>query len=276
MKKNLIQITTFIIGVLLISCNNAKTNQQSNNEKMSIDSIPTKLESECIVACEPIFKELGDTIFGEVLFGMNKSQAKKKIRAFQDKLDRFKYKRYKQPDGNGFVFAEVEFMDINIVDIEKEVLDVTTTRGRYYSSFTWNGKLAQIVWNSFSVSRYSKADVSAQLEDFISYFENKYGRCTTKGVSSKNWFYIDYNGHKNYFPGGTVAEWKTDNRLLQISIEGKKCPEYGNERGEYRYTIYVRFFDRSIETDIESYIKEKEEKKNNKNKEQRQKSMNAL
>lgn len=89
-------------------------------------------------------------------------------------------------------------------------------------------------------------------------------------------FYTDYEGRKNYFSGGTVAEWKTDNRLLQISLKGKECPDYGNERGEYEYTIYVRFFDRSIEKEIENYINEKESRNNNRIEEQRQKSVNAL
>ena len=127
-------------------------------------------------------------------------------------------------------------------------------------------------------------DIDGTLTDFrgfikrcaIPYFEKKYGKCTSKGVSSENWFYTDYEKRKNYFPGGTVAEWKTDNRLLQISIKGKECPNYGNERGEYKYTIYVRFFDRSKDKEIEKYIKERESIQNNRIKEQRQKSINAF
>ena len=219
---------------------------------------------------------MGDTIFGEVLYGMDKKQAINGVRKFQKKLDTFKYKQYDKPDGNGFIFADVKFMDIKIVDIEKEVLDVSTTRGRYYTSFMWKGKLSQIVWESFYISKYSKSEISAQLGDFISFFEKKYGKCTFKGVSSDNWFYTDYERRKNYFSGGTVAEWKTDNRLLQISLKGKECPDFGNERGEYKYTIYVRFFDRSIDNEIENYIKEKESRNSNRIKEQRQKSVNAL
>lgn len=270
----------FLIQVCL-SCHNRNSNREA--EEVMPDTISlVELESSNDSGtsnnkdCIQVFELLGDTVFGEVLYGMDKKQAITGIRKFQNKLDLFKYKRYNQPEGNGFIFAGIKFMDIDIVDIEKEVLDVSTTRGRYYSSFTWKGKLSQIVWESFFISQYSKTEVSVQLGDFISFFEDKYGKCTYKGVSSDNWFYTDYERHKNYFPGGTVAEWKTDSRLVQISIKGKECPEYGNERGEYKYTIYVRFFDRSINNEIERYIEEKEITHNNRIKEQRQKSSKAL
>lgn len=275
-------ICVLIGGFLFLSCNNQNKNKTAEDDLLP-DSIPyVEFESyDCSGAnnkneCVKAFDALGDTFFGEVLYGMDKKQAINSVRKFQNKLDVYKYKRYNKPDGNGFIYADVEFMEIEIVDIEKEVLDVSTTQGRYYSSFTWKGKLSQIVWESFYISKFSKTEVSAQLEDFIGYFEKKYGKCTSKGVSSENWFYTDYEKRKNYFPGGTVAEWKTDNRLLQISIKGKECPNYGNERGEYKYTIYVRFFDRSKDKEIEKYIKERESIQNNRIKEQRQKSINAL
>ena len=278
MNKN---IAVFIWSFFFFSCNNLNKNKIAEEDLMP-DSIPfVELESSNSLegnnnVCLNTFKALGDTIFGEVLYGMDKKQAINSVRKFQNKLDRYKYKRYNKPDGNGFIFADVKFMEIEIVDIEKEVLDVSTTQGRYYTSFTWKGKLSQIVWESFYISKFSKTEVSAQLGDFISYFEKKYGKCTSKCVSSDNWFYTDYERRKIFFPGGTVAEWKTDNRLLQISIKGKECPNYGNERGEYKYTIYVRFFDRSKDKEIESYIEEKESIQNNRIKEQRQKSINAL
>ena len=277
------ELICFLIGgFLFLSCNNSNKNINVGKDLLpdsipyveheSSDGLGTNNNNDCIKA----FETLGDTIFGDVLYGMDKKQAINSIRKFQSKLDIFKYKRYNKPDGNGFIFANVKFMDIDVVEFEKEVLDVSTTRGRYYSSFTWKGKLSQIVWESFYISKNGKSEVGAQLGKFVSFFETKYGKCTSKGISSRNWFYTDYERRKNYFSGGIVAEWKTDNRLVQISIKGKECPEYGNERGEYKYTIFVRFFDRTIDKEIESYIEEKKSIQNSRIKEQRQKSINAL
>ena len=274
-------ISLLVGGFFCLSCNNRNVNKNAD-ESLLPDTISfVELESSNTSGpnnneCQKAFDALGDTIFGEVLYGMDKEQATKRVREFQNKLDIFKYKRYNQSDGNGFVFAGIKFMDIEIVETEKEVLDVSTTRGRYYTSFTWKGELAQIVWESFYVSKNSKVEVSGHLLDFISFFENKYGKCSSKNISSDNWFYVDYEKRKNYFPGGNIAVWKTDNRLIQISIKGKDCPEFGSESGEYEYTIYVRFFDRSKEKEIDNYIAGKKNAKNNKIEEERQKSINAL
>ena len=98
MNKN---IAVFIWSFFFFSCNNLNKNKIAEEDLMP-DSIPfVELESSNSLegnnnVCLNTFKALGDTIFGEVLYGMDKKQAINSVRKFQNKLDRYKYKRYKE------------------------------------------------------------------------------------------------------------------------------------------------------------------------------------
>ena len=113
--KELIWI--LIGGFLFLSCNN-RNKTIVVEEGLLPDTIPyVELESsdglrstnnnECIKT----FEALGDTIFGDVLYGMDINQAKNSLRKFQDRLsDNKNHNR-----DLGFVFADISFMKISII-----------------------------------------------------------------------------------------------------------------------------------------------------------------
>lgn len=271
-------ICVLIGGVLFLSCNNQNKNKIAEEDLLP-DSIPyVELESNDSSGlnnrneCQKVFEALGDTIFGEVLYGMDIKEANNIVHKFQNKLNSANNSHKRN---YGFVFADIHFMDIAIIEAEKEYPDVFK-RSRYHSSFTWKGKLSQIVWESYSISKHNKSEVGSELGYLISIFEKKYGKSNMEVLPTYQWFQTDYENRKNYFIGGTAAGWKTDNRLVEISINGKDCPKFGSELGEYKYTIDVRFYNRTIDKDLENYFQECQRIKNDNYRKDQQKYINAL
>ena len=271
-------ICVLIGGFLFLSCNNQNKNKTAEEDLLP-DSIPyVEIESydssgaSTKNKCIKIFEALGDTIFGEVLYGMDIKEANNSVHNFLNKLNSANYSHKRN---YGFVFADIHFMDIAIIEAENEYPDVFKRR-RYHSSFTWKGKLSQIVWESYSISKHNKSEVGNELGYLVSIFEKKFGKGNMEVLPSHQWFQTDYENHKNYFIGGTVAGWKTDNRLVEISINGKDCPKFGSESGEYKYTIDVRFYNRTIDKDLENYFEESQRIENENYKKEQQQYINAL
>lgn len=265
-------------GFLFLSCNNQNKNKIAEEDLLPDTISYVELESNDSSGpsnkneCTKVFEALGDTIFGEVLYGMNIKEANNSVQKFQNKLNGA---NNSHKSNYGFLFADIHFTDIAIIEAEKEYPDVFK-RSRYHSSFTWKGKLSQIVWKSYSISKHNKSEVGNELGFLISIFKKKFGKENMEVLPSHQWFQTDYENHKNFFIGGTVAGWKTDNRLVEISINGKDCPKFGTESGDYKYTIDVRFYNRAVDKDIEKYFEENQRIKNEQYKKEQQKYINAL
>lgn len=82
MKKAILSIT---IVAVCFSCNNRGTGKASESDHAIEDSIKqlSLIRQQDSINRERIFDELGDTVFGKVCFGMNKTQYRKAFNEFK-------------------------------------------------------------------------------------------------------------------------------------------------------------------------------------------------
>ena len=81
MKKAILSIT---IVAVCFSCNNRGTTKASESDQTIEDSVKqlSLIRRQDSINRERIFEEKGDTIFANVLYGMNRIEAEKSIKSF--------------------------------------------------------------------------------------------------------------------------------------------------------------------------------------------------
>ena len=257
MKKALLSIT---IVAVCFSCNNRGTTKASESNQTIEDSIKqlSLIRQQDSINRERIFEEKGDTIFANVLYGMNRIEAEKSIKSFEKELKHY------DAQIDGFDFGTIHFMDIRLYDYEKFKPSFPDP---YENSYLWKGKLCSVEWHSYRLYAGKLNEIEVVLNKFIKFFENRYKKPNLKEVQSSKWFV--YNGSNFLFFDAVVAKWETNRRLIEISIEWNKWPktaaEYDKEVG-YEYNINVRFSNKVMMSEIVEYrdsvndVKLKEEK----------------
>lgn len=263
--KQSFYIICFFLSIC--SCNNRANDKESvllGIDSLVIDSIKR----------DSIFEARGDTIFANVLYGMNKQEATQSIKQFQEKL------KHPQPQYDGFVFADIHFMNIGVYDFVP-----STYVDRYNDAYLWNGKLSSVTWRSYPQHANSKGRIEYVLNDFIKFFENRFGKPNFMNTESSYWLWSERG--KPHFLDREVAIWETSKRKISVGIRGKKTPLldesnydlYSPER-DYEYVIKVSFFDKKplaeMETSNKDFIEEQGKKDRERQKQDSLKSINSL
>lgn len=223
---------------------------------------------------DSIFEARGDTIFANVLYGMSKQEAEQSIKQFQETL------KYPIPNRQGFIFGDIHFMDINVSDFSP-----STSVDRYYGAYLWKGKLSSVTWSSYSQYANSKGRIEYVLNDFIKFFENRFGKPNFKNTESSYWLWSDKGRPR--FLNRDLAIWETNKRMIVIGIKGEKTPMYDesyyeldSQEREYVYSIKVSFFDKKSYEEMEAcnheYIEELGKENRERQKNDSIKSMNSL
>lgn len=263
---------TLICAILvsIYSCNKrAKSNISVSTEtdSLSIDSIKR----------DSLFEARGDTIFANVLYGMNKQEAQQSLKQFQENL------KHCDPKIAGFDFAKIHFMEIDVCDFETHYSTSTTPYD--YDAFLWKGKLSSVTWNSYYQYANSRGRIEYVLNDFIKYFENRFGKPNFKNTEPSYWLHTVQN--EQYFLDKDLAIWETSKRKIVIGIKGVKWPQHDestyapdSKEREYKYEIIVRFFDKKSLKEMDAYrydkIEEKGRERREKEKQDSLKSINSL
>lgn len=268
--RHLLYTLSCAILVSICSCNNrAKTNISVSTEidSLSIDSIKR----------DSLFEARGDTIFASVLYGMNKQEAQQSLKQFQENLKHY------DPKIAGFDFAKIHFMNISVHDFETHCS--ISTDSYDYGAYLWKGKLSYVTWSSYYQYADSKGRIEYVLNDFIKYFENRFGKPNFKNTEPSYWLYFVQG--KQHFLAKDLAIWETSKRKIVIGIKGEKWPQYDesiydsdSKEREYEYEIIVRFFDKKSLEEMEAYrhdmIEEKGRERREKQKQDSLKSINSL
>lgn len=270
--KKIILISLALVA--LASCNQNKTTNQSEfeaQEKAYNDSINQAARDR-----EKIFAALGDTVFGNVLYGMNKQQALAALREFQGKLPEGKY-------GDGFMFSGVHFMDLDIHYTEGDKLPNTEIESLmksliYSTNVFWRNKLIIAHWGSYVLEANSLEDIDKVVNDLVVLFENKYGPCSNRLNSAHDLRFQGPYGEW-HFRGNVFARWETSTRGIQISINGEEEPLVREKMERYNklfYEIEIRFNNKQYDNDITAYVDSIRQIEINKQKQDSLKSVNAL
>lgn len=262
MKQSFYIICFFFLSIC--SCNNRANDKES--VQLGIDSLV--IDS---IKRDSIFEARGDTIFANVLYGMTKQEATQSLKQFQETL------KHPMPQYDGFVFADIHFMNIGVYDFIP-----STYVDRYDDAYLWNGKLSTVTWHSYSQHANSKGRIEYVLNDFIKFFENRFGKPNFKNTESSYWLWSERG--KPHFLDREVAIWETSKRKISIGIRGEKTPLldesnydlYSAER-DYEYVIKVSFFDKKSLAEMEALNKDYIEEQGKKDKErQRQDSLKSI
>ena len=262
-------IYSFVCAVLISVCscdNRAKDSVTTSTEidSLAIDSIKR----------DSIFEARGDTIFANVLYGMNKQDAERSIKQFQENL------KHPSPNYDGFVFADIHFMKISVQDFAP-----SSSVDHFYGAMLWKDKLGSVTWSSYTQYANSKGRIEYVLNDFIKFFENRFGKPNFKNTNSSYWLWS--RGGKPIFVERDVAIWETSNRKIIITLNGKKAPEYDESnydlyspQREYEYDIDVSFFDKKALVEMEKcnhdYIEEIGREQRERQRQDSLKSINSL
>lgn len=267
--RHFVYLFVCVALVSICSCNDGvKSSAITSTEidSLSVDSIKR----------DSIFEARGDTIFANVLYGMNKQEAIQSIKLFQENL------KHPLPRYEGFVFAGIHFMSIDVDDFAPSpYVDVFA----YPAADLWKGKLSVVTWRSYSQQANSKDRIEYVLNDFIKFFENRFGKPNFKDTKPSYWLW-SHNG-KPHFLDKDVAIWETNKRKVAISIRGEKTPLYDESNydldspeREYKYAIKVSFYDKLALEEMEKcnhdYIEKIGEKEREREKQDSLKSINSL
>lgn len=250
MKK--ILVIVFAIVMMLSSCNNGKLSAMHADETASIDS--SEIEAR---ARDSIFQSRGDTIFGNVLYGMNKQETKASIKQFQENL---KHPLLK----TGFVFAGHWFMDIDIYnrDVNDDIL-IDYYIGNHDGAELWKGKLSAVTWSSEYLYGKIPREVEETLNKFVELFEKRFGKPNSKKTAEHDWIYFSTYSepYRFYYLDPQIATWDSKERMVIIFMEGKNPPTYyngkyisqtGHEGLPFKYKLKVSFFDKTFLEEISS------------------------
>ena len=244
--KKIIYLSTFITVLFLgfASCSQ-NYNKESINEEESINK--DSLERE------EIFKALGDTAFGNVLYGSDKKTAISQMNDFQERLK----------DGDGFAFDNIHFFSLTkwgILDydtISVNYVDTAFVNGNVF----YEGKLTYITWYSESICE-NPDEFDVRLNHFINLFKVRYGEPSTPYYQKNCWhIYHDYDNDVYYFYlGGTVAEWESTTKKIQIVME----PTYNWPKKDFldsdlKYYLVIRFIDKTLYGKLYNYQKKTKE-----------------
>lgn len=260
MRQYIILISLILVS--LISCNQNKSNQVDYGELERAYNDSIRQDS---INREKIFAALGDTVFGNVLYGMNRQQAIKAMREFQRKLPEGKY-------GDGFMFSDIHFMNLDMHYVE----DIGLTSSLLYSTNVfWKNKLIVVHWNSYNLEANSIDEIESVMDNLIKLFVNKYGPCSYKYDSVRG---LGFRG--NHFRGLVFARWETPKRGIQITINGEEEPTVREKMDRYNdkyyYAIEIRFNDKQYDEDISSYQDSLQQIVDEKRKQDSIKTANAL
>ena len=117
-------ICVLIGGFLFLSCNNQNKNKTAEEDLLP-DSIPyVEIESydssgaSTKNKCIKIFEALGDTIFGEVLYGMDIKEANNSVHKFLNKLNSANYSHKRRLNATEYLQRQKKSiqMFLNVVD----------------------------------------------------------------------------------------------------------------------------------------------------------------
>lgn len=257
MKKALLSIT---IVAVCFSCNNRGTTKASDSDQTIEDSVKqlSLIRQQDSINRERIFEGLGDTVFGKVCFGMNKTQYRKAFNEFKKPLKNDK-------DYYDFVFAGYEFRGDEGYDIEKDDsksvdgypygLDNILKEESYYTYF-YQDRLFSVVWNSWRDIQ-EESIVKYSLGKLINLFEKKYGKPNVNNIDIFNHSYIETGA---WYQMKVVARWETKKRKIIVfyrDLVGSERDKWMAEKypSDYQYELYVLFLDKNIKKEVDEYIK---------------------
>lgn len=264
MKKALLTITLIAI---FISCNNRETNKIDKSNQTIEDSIlKVNLEHEKdSIAREQIFHQLGDTIFGNVCYGMSQEQANMAINTFTKAL--------KDKNNLGFYFDGYHFESLHkFINIE-ELRDYYLTSYpygytpgcesfmRFMKEFKYNdwikffqGKLYSISWISFYEYGDNGNAIFDRVDHLVRVFENKFGQCNEKDTQLCEYFGRIVNGQEVTVVG-RIAYWCANSRTISIYLKELKTDERTYKQDlPFKYTITIQFQDTLREKLANDYI----------------------
>jgi hypothetical protein len=116
MKKALLSIT---LVAICFSCNYRGTSKTGNSDQTIEDSIKklNLIRQQDSINRERIFEEKGDTIFANVLYGMNRIEAEKSIKSFEKELKHY------DAQIDGFDFGTIHFIYLqNVIDYHNSTI----------------------------------------------------------------------------------------------------------------------------------------------------------
>lgn len=265
MKQSFYIICFFFLSIC--SCKN----RANDNESVQLGIDTLVIDS---IKRDSIFEARGDTIFANVLYGMNKQEATESLKKFQENL------KHPLPRFEGFVFADIHFMNITVSDFSP-----STSIDHYHNAYLWKNKLSSVVWQSYYQYADSKGRIEYVLNDFIKFFENKFGKPNFKKTEPSYWL-LTIKGEQRFIDRD-VAIWETSNRIIVIRVIGVNAPKYDEsyyERNsperQYKYEIKVSFFDKKAYEEMEECNREFVENLGREERERQRndslKSMNSL
>ncbi len=245
--KRILAISLFCS--LFISC---KYGQSSNNSATTNkDQIALRLDS---TERAHLFQALGDTVFGKVCYGMNKTQYQKAVNTFIKSLKGDAETCDFMFGGYGFDIDEyTQFEDVysknptNIPNLEYYLNDQLT------GTLFYKGRLISVQWHAYGNSNYHY-QVTDKLSELFSYFEKKYGKPNVNNIENFDANNIEVGRSDR---DKVIARWETDNRKIVIYY---KEMTRGDRRIEssslhYQYFLDVYFLDKERKHELNEFIK---------------------
>jgi len=228
-------VVYFLFALVLISCEeNKPINYIYSSEQDSIKR-------------EEIFAGLGDTIFADVLYGMNRQEASRSLNEFRSSLSCYK----------GFQFAGTKFNDFELRDIEKvrtEELESYLYGSVYGYSLLFENELFKVTWHPYNNidTHHSLEEIEKPINDFLAFFEKRYGKPNKKVESVSQ---LKNNQSITY------AVWKTENRCIKMIVWFEKYRDSSNPfKSKYFYTIGAQFYNPIVFKKAEVYIEQRKYK----------------
>lgn len=267
MMKNvgyLIVFLTIVIMTCLFSCKHERAYEKSMKDSIVINVDSLKRDS--------IFSARGDTIFANVLYGMNKNEAIISINEFQNK--------FKESDNSGFRFANIRFMDIDFHDIDiYDDFFINQSIDDHWGAEFWDGKLSAVTWTSYNYYEKNLAEIEPNVASFIQFLELKFGPANINRANPTHWHYYDINDNKEkLIRDNDMAVWETQKCKIIVLMKGLKYDPYQNY--PYQYHLCVSFFDKKYLIDSDSIREVMREERKRHIEEQRRKDsteyINAL
>lgn len=246
MRKSSLLFVVFVVVALSACKRNVASNNEGGNTHES-DSIAEALSRDSIER-EKIFAAKGDTIFGKMLYGMNKSEAIKEAKDFVKSLSK--------SQGVGFYFDTFNFLPIEYF---YEIESMSASDLKYFTSYNrlFKNKLYSVGWESFVNYGKSGSEIAERIDHLVKLFESKYGKCSENDYNLCSNF-GQYVGTNRIYVQGTVAEWRTNERAITFYIKELFGSDRRSESSTepYQYKLSVQFVDRVVESEAEQYIDE--------------------
>jgi hypothetical protein len=257
LKKAILSIT---IVAVCFSCNNRGTGKASESDHAIEDSIKqlSLIRQQDSINRERIFDELGDTVFGKVCFGMNKTQYRKAFNEFKKPLKNDK-------DYYDFDLAGYEFRGDEGSDVEKNSdktidgypygLENILKEDRLWTYF-YKDRLFSIRWDSWRDIQ-DEDIVKYSIGKIIALFEKKYGKPNVNNTDIFNHSYIETGA---WHQMKVIARWETGKKKIIIfyrDLVGSERDKWmeDNYPSYYQYELIVQFLDKTIKSEVDEYIK---------------------